>query len=141
MPPVAAFLIKECKWIPPPPETIMICYDGASRGNPGNGGASVIFRDSECACLGALSAGLGFSTNFSTEILAIIIVLHQAAERGWRKVWIVSDSAAAIKAFNHDNIPWFMKAKWQNGTKEVYVGRHPMLPGLELPDTSYFRFS
>ncbi|OVA04702.1 hypothetical protein BVC80_1719g30 [Macleaya cordata] len=86
MPPVVALLIKECKWIPPPLETIMICCDVASRGNPGNGGAGVIFRDSKCACLGALSAGLGFSTSFSAEILSIIIGLHQAAERGWRKV-------------------------------------------------------
>ncbi|XP_026443244.1 uncharacterized protein LOC113343176 [Papaver somniferum] len=49
----------EVLWQPPELNEILICCDGAARGNPGIAGAGVVERDSSCAVLGAFSIGLG----------------------------------------------------------------------------------
>ncbi|XP_026420116.1 uncharacterized protein LOC113316107 [Papaver somniferum] len=63
----------EVLWKPPDLNEILICCDGAARGNPGIAGAGVVARDSSCAVLGALSIGLGVTTNYLAELYAIII--------------------------------------------------------------------
>ncbi|XP_026443172.1 uncharacterized protein LOC113343065 [Papaver somniferum] len=58
----------EVLWKPPDLNEILICCDGAARGNPGIVGAGVVARDSSCAVLGALSIGLGVTTNYLAEL-------------------------------------------------------------------------
>ncbi|XP_026459430.1 uncharacterized protein LOC113360098 [Papaver somniferum] len=63
---------KAVSWLPPNPGEIMICCDGASRGNPGLAGAGVTFRDANFAVLRVLLVGLGFQTNYYAEVYAVI---------------------------------------------------------------------
>ncbi|KAF5190017.1 hypothetical protein FRX31_020396 [Thalictrum thalictroides] len=50
--------------------------------------------------------------SFQAECQAIISALEVAVSRGWDKVWIESDSQAAIMSFAHNRVPWQMKFRW-----------------------------
>ncbi|XP_026399726.1 uncharacterized protein LOC113295610 [Papaver somniferum] len=55
----------EIFWVPPERGEIMLCCDGAARGNgSGIAGAGVVVRDEECNILGAMSIGLGITNSF-----------------------------------------------------------------------------
>ncbi|OVA20290.1 Ribonuclease H domain [Macleaya cordata] len=86
-------------------DQLKIGCDGCSRGNPGPNGAWVILRDHTGNTIGAMSAGLGICTNFVAELLAIILGLEWASDRGWSKIWVTSDSQTAIKCFASDRVP------------------------------------
>ncbi|XP_026443516.1 uncharacterized protein LOC113343598 [Papaver somniferum] len=53
-----------CFWLPPEANELQFCCDGAARGNPGVAGAGVVARDEHCSVLGAMSIGLGVTTNY-----------------------------------------------------------------------------
>ncbi|XP_026410979.1 uncharacterized protein LOC113306234 [Papaver somniferum] len=57
----------EISWIPPNQDEIMICFDGASFGNPEQAGSGVVFRDASSEVLGVLCVGLGWKTNLYAE--------------------------------------------------------------------------
>ncbi|XP_026428609.1 uncharacterized protein LOC113324502 [Papaver somniferum] len=48
----------ECFWQPPMHNQLLLCCDGASRGNPGVAGAGVVERNSACEVVGAMCVGL-----------------------------------------------------------------------------------
>ncbi|XP_026445437.1 uncharacterized protein LOC113346046 [Papaver somniferum] len=79
----------EVFWVPPKRGEIMLCCDGAARGN-GNGiaGAGVVVRDEECNVLGAMSIGLGITNSFLAELYGIIVGLDWAVKWGIRRVLI-----------------------------------------------------
>lgn len=45
----------ECFWLPPDRDELLLCCDGASRGNPGVAGAGAVARDADCRVLGAIA--------------------------------------------------------------------------------------
>lgn len=57
----------ECFWVPPEVDELMLCCDGASRDNPGVAGGGVVVRDTSYNVIGAMSIGLGTSTNYLAE--------------------------------------------------------------------------
>ncbi|PNX85809.1 ribonuclease H [Trifolium pratense] len=66
-----------------------------------------IFRDYTGGFLGGFSCQLHVSSVLHTEILAIIIAIEQAHQRGWLHVWIESDSQIVIQASkDHSIVPW-----------------------------------
>ncbi|XP_026399079.1 uncharacterized protein LOC113294922 [Papaver somniferum] len=77
----------ECFWSPPNRDELLLCCDGAAKGNPGTAGAGVVFRDVDCNFIGAMSTGLGRTNNFLAEIYAIIVGLEWALKWTVRKVW------------------------------------------------------
>ncbi|OVA06629.1 hypothetical protein BVC80_1737g41 [Macleaya cordata] len=105
--------VIDCNWFPPRPGEILLCCDGASLGNPGKGGSGM-FRDENDGCVGAMAIGLGICTNFWAEILAILSGIQYAKEKGWRKIWMTSDSQAAIYAFMSDAVLWRVQAWWRS---------------------------
>lgn len=100
----------ECSWRPPDQEELLLCCDGASAGNPGDAGAGIVARHSDCRVIGALCLGLGITTNYIAETLAVI--------SGWARKWSInrvivrSDSASVIQAFTKGSIPWFFRQRW-----------------------------
>ncbi|XP_026378407.1 uncharacterized protein LOC113272825 [Papaver somniferum] len=104
----------ECFWIPPGRDELLLCCDGAAKENPGVAGAGVIARDHDCNFVGAMSIGLGRTTNFLAEIYVVIVGLEWARKWDFRRILIRSDSMGAIKAFSDSNIPWFARKRWRS---------------------------
>lgn len=74
--------------------------DGASLGNPGDGGCGVVLRDREGRLLGFLAFYLGFVTNNQAEYRALIRGLEEARRLGWRAVKVYTDSELLAKQIN-----------------------------------------
>ncbi|XP_026399751.1 uncharacterized protein LOC113295635 [Papaver somniferum] len=102
----------ECNWNPPNRDELLLCCDGAAKGNPGRAGAGVVVRDADCNFIGAMSIGLGRTNNFLAELYGIIVGLEWAVKWNIGKVLIRSDSVSAITALTTSNIPWFVKHGW-----------------------------
>ncbi|XP_026437319.1 uncharacterized protein LOC113335497 [Papaver somniferum] len=103
----------EVLWKPPDLNEILICCDGAARGNPGIAGAGVVARDSSCAVLGALSIGLGVTTNYLAELYAIIIGMEWAMQWNYDRICVQSDSYGVVQALQSSSIPWFARTRWE----------------------------
>ncbi|XP_026399670.1 uncharacterized protein LOC113295554 [Papaver somniferum] len=105
--------VVECFWEPPDVGELLLCCDGAAKGNPGNAGAGVVARDASCTVLGAISIGLGVTTNYLAEIYGIIIGLEW--ETKWRilRVKIRTDSKAARIGFTSNALTWFSRDRWR----------------------------
>ncbi|XP_026400457.1 uncharacterized protein LOC113296364 [Papaver somniferum] len=74
----------ECFWEPPEENEIQLCCDGAARGNPGVAGAGVVARNARCLVLGAMSIGLGVTTNYLAEFYGILVGMEWAVRWGVR---------------------------------------------------------
>ena len=92
----------EVRWSPPNPGEIMICCDGASRGNPGQAGCGVTFRDSNSAELGFLCVGLGWQTNYYAEVCAVIYGAMAAKRWNTTNLCVRSDSMSCIRERKED---------------------------------------
>ncbi|KAF5179380.1 hypothetical protein FRX31_031033 [Thalictrum thalictroides] len=103
-------VIKECRWLPPAANVIKANTDGASTDS--NSGLGVVFRDCDCNIILTVCKNIGDMNSFQAEYQAIISALEVAVSRGWDKVWIESDSQAAITSFAHNRVPWQMKFRW-----------------------------
>lgn len=73
---VRDFQPVECSWSPPNENEFLLCCDGAARGNPGVAGAGVVARDFTCGIVGAMSIGLGITTNYLVELYGVIVGLE-----------------------------------------------------------------
>ncbi|XP_026383956.1 uncharacterized protein LOC113279476 [Papaver somniferum] len=101
-----------CYWKPPESNELLLCCDGAACGNPGVAGAGVVEKDADCNMLGAMSIGLGITTNYLEEMYGIIVGLEWARQWGFQRILIRSDSTSVIKAFEENSIPWFAQQRW-----------------------------
>ncbi|XP_026399735.1 uncharacterized protein LOC113295618 [Papaver somniferum] len=108
----------ECFWEPPEENEIQLCCDGAARGNPGVAGAGVVARNVSCLVLGAMSIGLGVTTNYLAELYGIIVGMEWAVRWGFRQICIRYDSFSVVEALKNNNIPWFARQR------RVAVCRH-----------------
>ncbi|KAF6159661.1 hypothetical protein GIB67_029919 [Kingdonia uniflora] len=77
----------------------------------GMDGAGVVFRNHEGEVIGVLVHNLGIVTSFFAECFAIIDGLSKTKEKRWNRVWVVSDSNAAILAIQSNKIPWRLQPK------------------------------
>ncbi|XP_026383538.1 uncharacterized protein LOC113279035 [Papaver somniferum] len=82
-------------------------------GNPAISGYGFIGRTHSGEFLIVVSGGLGISTNYYAEILAILNAGEWAVSKGHREVWFRTDSAAAIFAFQSRKVPWFSIKRWE----------------------------
>ncbi|XP_026417052.1 uncharacterized protein LOC113312518 [Papaver somniferum] len=96
----------------PNPPFILICCDGASRGNPGEACYGFICRLGNREYMYAMSGGLGLATNFMTEIFAILYAGEWAINNNFFKVCFQTDSQAAIAAFQNEEVPWWACTRW-----------------------------
>ncbi|XP_026459379.1 uncharacterized protein LOC113360042 [Papaver somniferum] len=110
---VKSMSVKEVFFHLPPANKILLCCDGASKGNPGISGYGFIGRSSTGEYLVAVSGGLGVSTNFYAEILAILKAGEWVVSKKHKEVLFRTDSSAAILAFQSKKIPWFAVKRWE----------------------------
>ncbi|XP_026400129.1 uncharacterized protein LOC113296013 [Papaver somniferum] len=104
--------IKEIFFQLPKPPHILRCYDGASRGNPGDAGYGFISRHWNGEYLFAISGGLGLATNFMAEVFAILCSGEWAINNNFFSVCFQTDSQAAMTAFQTGAVPWWAKTRW-----------------------------
>ena len=78
-------------------QTILIEFDGGSRGNPGPAGVGVVLRTADGTSLLTLGRFIGHATSNVAEYRALILGLQEARKLGIRKVAIRGDSELIIK--------------------------------------------
>ncbi|XP_026399034.1 uncharacterized protein LOC113294874 [Papaver somniferum] len=105
--------VKEVYFQLPPQNKILLCCDGASKGNPGISGYGFIGRIISGEYLVVVAGALGVSTNFFAEILTILNAGEWEVSKGYKEVWFRTDSAAAISAFQNNKVPWFAVNRWE----------------------------
>ena len=76
---------------------VVAFIDGASRGNPGEAGCGVVFKDAEGATLAELSRPLGEATNNVAEYEAFITAVEEAVRRGWLDLKVFADSELLVR--------------------------------------------
>lgn len=79
---------------------LIIETDGASRGNPGLGGAGVIVKDEHGRRIETIQEFLGVTTNNQAEYRALIEGLQAAIRLGAAEVIIRMDSELVVKQMN-----------------------------------------
>lgn len=79
---------------------LLLCCDGASRGNPGISGYGIIGRNYMGDFIIAISEGIGVSTNYYAEIFAILIAGEWAVNNGFRDLVFRTDSQSVQYALH-----------------------------------------
>ncbi|KAF6154159.1 hypothetical protein GIB67_016411 [Kingdonia uniflora] len=77
-----------------------------SLGKSGMLGIGAVFRSYTGSVLGVLVENIGISSSYYAECFCIVVSLFIAFTQRWYKVFLVSDSSAAIAAFKNNKIPW-----------------------------------
>ncbi len=80
--------------------TLYLYTDGASRGNPGQGGAGVVITDSMGSEVFSKGFYLGHCTNNEAEYKALIIGLAEASGSGCDNIIIFLDSQLIVRQIN-----------------------------------------
>ena len=81
-------------------EELIIYSDGASRGNPGEGGAGIVFEDGNGKEVTTIQRYLGLVTNNVAEYQALIIALEAAKDFHAKRLRIYLDSELIVKQIN-----------------------------------------
>ena len=71
--------------------------DGGSRGNPGPSAIGVVLEDEQGNVVEEIGARIGHATNNVAEYQALITGLETAADRGVRRLRILSDSLLLVR--------------------------------------------
>ncbi len=79
---------------------VIICVDGAARGNPGPAAIGATIKDERGRLIARISRRIGTTTNNQAEYRAIIAALEQAIKLGAKQVEVNSDSELAVKQIN-----------------------------------------
>lgn len=86
------------------PARIILCSDGASRGNPGPAAVGVVLYvddpDGDAIPVAEISEAIGETTNNVAEYTAVIRGLRRAAELGAAEVEVRTDSELLVKQVN-----------------------------------------
>ena len=83
--------------IPPVTETLIVNFDGGSRGNPGPAGIGIVVAAEDATPLITLGKYIGAATNNVAEYMALINGLQQAIKLGAKKLIVRGDSELVIK--------------------------------------------
>jgi ribonuclease HI len=78
-------------------EAFNLYSDGASRGNPGNGGGGAVLYDESGAVIATVKRYLGVCTNNEAEYRALMLGLEEALRRGIKNLKIFLDSELLVR--------------------------------------------
>src|SRR3954462_8789921 len=78
-------------------ETLVLEFDGGSRGNPGPAGIGIVLRAADRTPLVTLGRFIGRATNNVAEYRALITAMEKARELGASDILIRGDSELIIK--------------------------------------------
>ncbi|XP_019433032.1 PREDICTED: uncharacterized protein LOC109339940, partial [Lupinus angustifolius] len=94
--------------------------DGAAHGSPGYAGGGGIFRDSSGACLVCFASYLSIQNAVYAEMHSAIKAVNIAFNRGWRNLWLESNSTTVVDIFNNNSLaPWKLFADWNNCKRKL----------------------
>ena len=79
---------------------VIICTDGAARGNPGPAAIGATIKDEHGRLIAHISRRIGTTTNNQAEYRAIITALEKTIELGATHVVINSDSELVVRQLN-----------------------------------------
>ncbi|XP_026383854.1 uncharacterized protein LOC113279375 [Papaver somniferum] len=105
--------IIEVKFKLPEENQVLICYDGASRRNPGLAGYGFVYRSSSGEFIYAESTGIGIASNFLAEIMEVIGSAEWAVQNGKLNIIICSNSYVVVQAYMTGKLPWFFQVRWE----------------------------
>lgn len=107
--------ITEVNWHPPSHGCYKCNTDGSVRGSPGITACGGIFRDGLGSVLGCFSYNIGISQPLYAEITSMMIAFEMAYKKGWKKIWLESDSSTVVAAFKSCSlVPWKLRNRWKN---------------------------
>ncbi|XP_026417047.1 uncharacterized protein LOC113312511 [Papaver somniferum] len=109
---VKNLIIKEVFFQLPEHGKLLLCYDGASRGNPGCVVYGIVVRINTGDFVIPISGGLGISTNYYAEIFAILMAGEWAIHHVFKDLVFRTDSKDVISAFQSNKLPWFVVTRW-----------------------------
>jgi ribonuclease HI len=109
-------ILKEVCWRPPLLNWYKCNIDGASSGNPGNSSCGGIFGNHEANFIFAFAEPLSIATSFVAELSGAMRAVEIAFQNDWKQLWIESDSALVVSAFNNPSRPvaWHLRNRWNN---------------------------
>lgn len=81
----------------PEKDAILLYTDGASRGNPGHGGAGAVLLTEEGEVIASATKFLGICTNNEAEYNALILGLQEALNNGHTNIRIFLDSELLVR--------------------------------------------
>ena len=112
-------------------EELTIYSDGASRGNPGEGGAGIVLEDRDGKEVTTHQRYLGLVTNNVAEYQALLIALDVAKEFHAKKIRVFLDSELIVRQLNGEYkvknsnlLPLFNLVKSSLSKFELYEIRH-----------------
>ncbi|XP_026419871.1 uncharacterized protein LOC113315836 [Papaver somniferum] len=105
--------VQEVFFTLPEMNYLLLCCDGASKGNPGSAGFGFIGRNSNGDYLIAMAGGLGVATNYYAEVMAILCAGEWAIQHGFFQLIFRTYSQSVIEAFKSQKMPWFAISRWK----------------------------
>jgi ribonuclease HI len=78
-------------------EAFILYSDGASRGNPGNGGGGAVLYDGSGTVIATVKRYLGVCTNNEAEYRALMLGLEEALKREIKNLTIFLDSELLVR--------------------------------------------
>lgn len=78
-------------------DELVIYTDGASRGNPGEGGAGIVLENIDGKVVTTVQRYLGLVTNNVAEYQALLIALETASEFNAKRIRLFLDSELVVK--------------------------------------------
>ena len=110
---------------------VIICTDGAARGNPGPAAIGATIKDEHGRLIAHISRRIGSTTNNQAEYRAIIAALEEAIKLGAKQVYAKSDSELVVKQLNGKYRvkkaslkPLFQQVKQLQGLLESFTITH-----------------
>lgn len=91
----------------------------ASLRNPGLSGIGVSFYNSTGEFILVIAMDLGMEEIFWAEFLVIVVAAETVMKKGWRCLWIETDSKSAMESFTSGRIPWQLKERWVRCSKTL----------------------
>ena len=106
--------VKEVHWVPPLPGWVKVNVDGSAKGAPGGIVSAGVFRTCRGFVKGCFVADMGVGYALEAEIWAVIIAIEVAFHKGWRRLWLESDSLLVVKLLRRKIkvVPWRILPRW-----------------------------
>jgi len=103
---------------------VIICTDGAARGNPGPAAIGATLKDDKGNLIARISRRIGITTNNQAEYQAVIAALEKAVSLGARYIELKSDSELVVKQINGRYKALYQKVVQLIGSLEGFTITH-----------------
>lgn len=103
-------------WKAPSSPWLKVNTDGSVLG--GHAACGGLFRDFLGTFYGAFCCNIGIQSVFYAEVLGFIIAIEFATRKGWRNIWLESDSTSALLIFSNSlRGPIMLRNRWHNARR------------------------